>query len=314
MEYYKYVTPLETSQAEPLSEQIQLIPQTTPLLIPRTKKTSPDQTTDGMPSSRRDQDARGPTPNRMHHRQGQTEVKLPITPKVTKPLTFTIIESVTHMITPTISPSCLVRTTSEVSELSGPNNRGRISTLSSMVRPTLTTATRTVARTREGGRDDAIKTVRRLLGPTSSSTAMTTPNTTINIPRMDLTVSTSTVQLTHTITETRLSSPPTMSRVTRTTAPMGTATPVSQDLIWPGHPDTQGTSLFPQDDDPATVAAGGLDTEERWKIHHQYDIPGIRRPTMETPDNLRRLTECEALVESLQTMEYLTEFPTLEER
>ena len=33
-----------------------------------------------------------------------------------------------------------------------------------------------------------------------------------------------------------------------------------------------------------------------------------------TPDNLRSLTESEALVESLQTMEYLTEFPSLEER
>ena len=62
------------------------------------------------------------------------------------------------------------------------------------------------------------------------------------------------------------------------------------------------------------MAAGGLDPEERWKIHHPYDIPGVRRPTMETPDNLWRLAECEALVESLQTMEYLTEFPTLEER
>lgn len=35
---------------------------------------------------------------------------------------------------------------------------------------------------------------------------------------------------------------------------------------------------------------------------------------MDTPDNLRRLAESEALVESLQTMEYLTEFPILEER
>ena len=136
---------------------------------------------------------------------------------------------------------------------------------------------------------------------------MTTPNTTS-------TTSTAMVQLTHTITKSRLSSPPPMSRVTRTTAPVGMATPISQDLIWPGHTDIQGTSLFPQDDDPATVAAGGLDPEERWEIHHPYDIPAVRRPTMETPDNLRRLTECEALVESLQTMEYLTEFPTLEER
>ena len=35
---------------------------------------------------------------------------------------------------------------------------------------------------------------------------------------------------------------------------------------------------------------------------------------MDTPDNLRRLAESEALVELLQTMEYLMEFPTLEER
>ena len=35
---------------------------------------------------------------------------------------------------------------------------------------------------------------------------------------------------------------------------------------------------------------------------------------METPDNLRRLAECKVLVKSLKTMEFLTEFPTLEER
>ena len=164
-------------------------------------------------------------------------------------------------------------------------------TLSSIVRPTPTTATRTMAITQEGGRDDATETVRRLLGPTSTAIPVITPNTTINIPRTDLMVSTSTVQATHTITETRLSSPPTVSRVTGTTAPIGMATPISQDLIWPGYPDIQRTSLFPQDDDLVTVATGGLDPEERWKIHHPYDIPGVRRPTMETPDNLRRLTE-----------------------
>ena len=98
------------------------------------------------------------------------------------------------------------------------------------------------------------------------------------------------------------------------TTPIGMATPIAPDLVWPGHPDIQGTNLFPRDDDPTTISAGGLDPDERWKIHHPYDIPGVGRPTMDTPDNLRRLAESEALVESLQTMEYLTEFPTLEER
>ena len=92
------------------------------------------------------------------------------------------------------------------------------------------------------------------------------------------------------------------------------AIPIAQNIIWPGHPDILGASLFPRDDDPSTVAAGGLDPEERWKIHHPYDIPGVRRPTMDTTDNLRRPAESEALVESLQTMEFLTEFPSLEER
>ena len=104
------------------------------------------------------------------------------------------------------------------------------------------------------------------------------------------------------------------SRMTDMTTPIGIATPIAPDLVWPSHPDIQETSLFPRDDDPTTVAAGGLDPEERWKIHHPYDILGVRKPTMDTPANLRRLAESEALVESLQTMEYLTEFPTLEER
>ena len=104
------------------------------------------------------------------------------------------------------------------------------------------------------------------------------------------------------------------SGMTDITTPIGMATPIAPDLVWLGHPNLQGTNLFPRDDDPTTISAGGLDPEERWKIHHPYDIPGVCRPTMDTPDNLRQLAESEALVESLQTMEYLTEFPTLEER
>ena len=61
-----------------------------------------------------------------------------------------MIESTTHVITPTISSSHLVRTTSEMSEPSVPNNQGSISTLSSMVRPTPMTATRTKGIMQEG--------------------------------------------------------------------------------------------------------------------------------------------------------------------
>ena len=50
VEHYKDVTSLEIPQTEPSLEQ------TIPLPTPRTKKIIPDQTMEGTPSSRRDQE------------------------------------------------------------------------------------------------------------------------------------------------------------------------------------------------------------------------------------------------------------------
>ena len=50
--------------------------------------------------------------------------------------------------------------------------QGRMSTLSSMVSPMPTTATRTIAITREESHQDALETVRQMIGPTSSSTVL----------------------------------------------------------------------------------------------------------------------------------------------
>ena len=191
--------------------------------------------------------------------------------------------------------------------------QGRMSTLSSMASPMPTTATRTIAITREESHQDALETVRQMVGPTSSTTVL--PMSTITTVTQEPCVNTNDNINTFTNeVRPRISGPHLDSGMTDMTTPIGMATPIAPDLVWPGHPDIQGTSLFPRDDDPTTISAGGLDPDKRWKIHHPYDIPGVRRPTMDTPDNLRRLAESEALVESLQTMEYLTEFPTLEER
>ena len=164
--------------------------------------------------------------------------------------------------------------------------QGRMSTLSSMVRPMPTTATRTIAITREESRQDALETVRQLIGSTSHTAILPVPttNTVTQEPRLsdngDINTSNNEVRL-------RLSSSHLDSRMTDMTTPIGMATPIAPDLVWPGHPDIQGTSLFPRDDDLTTVSAGGLDPDKRWKIHHPYDIPGVRRPTMDTPDNLQ---------------------------
>ena len=191
--------------------------------------------------------------------------------------------------------------------------QGRMSTLSRVVSPMPTTATRTIAITREESRQDALETVRQMIGSTPSSTVLPMFTNT-SVTHEPCANTSNNVNTPVNEVEPRVTSPYLDSGMTDITAPIGMATPIAPDLVWPGHPDLQGTNLFPRDDDPTTISAGGLDPEERWKIHHPYDIPGVRRPTMDTPDNLRRLAESEALVESLQTMEYLTEFPTLEER
>ena len=187
-------------------------------------------------------------------------------------------------------------------------SQGRISTLGSVVRPMPMTTTRTIAITREESRQDALETVRQLIGSMSHTTVLPVPTTT-TAPHESHPDDNDDINTSNKAVRPRLLSPHLDSQMTNITTPIRMATPIAPDLVWPSHPDIQGTSLFPRGDDPTTVAAGGLDPEERWKIHDPYDIPSFRRPTMDTPDYLQRLTESEALVESLQTMEYLSFLP-----
>ena len=179
---------------------------------------------------------------------------------------------------PSVFPNTSAGTTTECIGSGRTLPQGRMSTLSSVVRP--------VPITREESRQDALDTVRQLLGSTSHTTILPVPTT--NTAAQESCVNDNDdINTSNYEVRPRLSSHHLDSRITNMTAPIGMATPIAPDLVWPGHPDIQGTSLFPRDDDPTTVSAGGLDPEERWKIHHPYDILGVRRPTMDTPDNLR---------------------------
>ena len=165
-------------------------------------------------------------------------------------------------------------------------SQGRMSTLSSMVRPMPTTTTRTIAITREESRQDALETVRQLIGSTAHTAILPVPTT--NTATQELCLNDNDdINTSNNEVRPRLSSSHLDSGMTDMTTPIGMATPIAPDLVWPGHPDIKGTSLFPRDDDPTTVSARGLDPDERWKIHHPYDIPGVHRPTMDTPDNLQ---------------------------
>ena len=46
-----------------------------------------------------------------------------------------------------------------------------------------------------------------------------------------------------------------------------------------------------------------------WRVLHPFEIPGVRFPTDNTPPNQRRLAENDALVELIQTTEYLEDTP-----
>ena len=47
-----------------------------------------------------------------------------------------------------------------------------------------------------------------------------------------------------------------------------------------------------------------------WRVLHPFDLPGVRFPTDTMPPNYRRLAENNALVELIQTTEYLDDVPT----
>ena len=175
---------------------------------------------------------------------------------------------------PSMFSNSFAESTTEGIESERTLSQGRISTLSSVVRPMPMTATRTIAITREESRQDALETVRQLIGSVSHTTNLpvpittTAPHETCSDGDDDINASNNEVRL-------RLLNSHLDSRMTDMTTPIGMATPITPDLIWPSHPDIQGTSLFPRDDDPTTMATGGLDPKERWKIHHPYDIPGV---------------------------------------
>ena len=46
-----------------------------------------------------------------------------------------------------------------------------------------------------------------------------------------------------------------------------------------------------------------------WRVLHPFELPGVRFPTDITLPNQRRLAENDALVELIQTTEYLEDIP-----
>ena len=137
---------------------------------------------------------------------------------------------------PSEFPNTYMGTTTEGIESVRTLPQGRMSTLSSMVRPMPTTATRTIAITREESRQDALKTVTQMVGSTSRTTILpvSTTNTATQEPCVNANddINTSTNEVRPRISGSHLDS-----WMTDMTTPIGMATPIAPDLVWPGHPD-----------------------------------------------------------------------------
>ena len=85
-------------------------------------------------------------PDETHPEQEQTEEKHPLTPSHARMIPTTMMRSTAHTITqPRPSLRLPLRTTKATSDTIGMTSQGRLPTLSSMVRRTPTTATRTMA-------------------------------------------------------------------------------------------------------------------------------------------------------------------------
>ena len=83
---------------------------------------------------------------------------------------------------------------------------------------------------------------------------------------------------------------------------------------------SEGQINEPTQDDAHSTESGGTETSvlaegipeelgHEWRVLHPFEIPGVRFPTDATPPNQRRLAENDALVELIQTTEYLKDAP-----
>ena len=145
---------------------------------------------------------------------------------------------------PSVFPNIFAGTTTEGIGNGRTLSQGRISTLSSMIRPMPTTTTRTIAITREESQQDALETVRQLIGSTAHTAILPVPitSTATQEPRLN---DNDDINTSNTEVGPRFLSSHLDSRMTDMTTPIGMATPIAPDLVWPGHPGPPGGTIQP---------------------------------------------------------------------
>ena len=152
------------------------------------------------------------------------------------------------------------------------------------------------------------------LGPSEEVPITTTSGTTFETSTLAITSTVPTTSSTTTATEAEIGSPRSFPPNGSPSRPTATDTCRPQTWIqrisegWTGAPPPDSTELEESD-----LQKPPLSLEEEvpenlgheWRVLHPFELPGVRHPTDTTPPNQRRLTEIDALVELIQTTEYL---------
>ena len=81
--------------------------------------------------------------------------------------------------------------------------------------------------------------------------------------------------------------------------------------VWTNGPPPDGTGSAENSLSECSLLGEGVPENlgHEWRVLHPLEIPGVRFPTDNTPSNQRRLAENDALVELIQTIEYLEDTP-----
>ena len=183
---------------------------------------------------------------------------------------------------------------------------------------------RSIQRTREASREDAIASTRQFFATVNEQNQAITSELPVEVPTVTsegsvaLNLNIPITSATPTTTETETRSPRTSLPKRSPSRPTATATCRPQ--MWVqcvlegqiNEPSQEGTgSAESSSTEPYLLAEGipeNLGCE--WRILHPFEIPGVRFPTNNTPPNQRKLAENDALVELIQTIEYLEGTPT----
>ena len=147
------------------------------------------------------------------------------------------------------------------------------------------------------------------------TSAITTEGDTINL-NIPVTSATPTV------TETETRSPRTLLPNGLSSGPTALATCIPQTWIQCvsegqiNEPSQEGTGSAESSSMEPYLLAEGIPEElvHEWRVLHPFEILGVRFLTNNTPPNQRRLAKNDALVEFIQTTEYLEDTPTWGQR